>query len=243
MLNNDKNELSFSLLWNILKKCWIKIVIVAVIAAMATGLVTHFMIQKKYSSSITFYVVNSNVNYDYTTTSLLSATEQLANDYINIICSDVMMIPLSEHLKEEHQLNYSATELKKKISTSTKEDSSFFFIKITDVNKDHAYTIATCISELAPQVIKDIVKADQINSEKEIADCVKVIEQPKLDTAHDSPSLLRNVAVAVLLSAVIVYAVFFFITLNDTVIKTEEDVKKYTSKYPLIGVIPSWENA
>ncbi len=246
-MNKEKNEVSISFFWSVLRRSWLVLLIAVVIASMLTGLITQFVLEKKYSSSVTFYVVN-NTRTDYISSSYLSATEQLANDYIDIICSDTVMIPLSEHLRDEHGIDYSATALKKKVSTSTKEDSSIFYIKITDVNSEHAYIIASSISEIAPQIIKDIVKdwATQSdsseNTAKESADCVKVIEQPKLDAKHDSPSLIKNLAIAVLLSASGVYAIFFLIAFNDTVIKTEEDIKKYTDKYPLIGVIPYWEN-
>jgi len=246
LLKSDIREINLSLLWNVLKKCFIKMIIIAVIAAALMGVVTEFAMQKRYSSSIKFYVVN-NTKTDYISSSYLSATEQLANDYIDIIRSDVMLLPLSERLEEEFRLSYSASALKGKIITSTKADSSFFEVRISDTDKEIAHIIASCIAEMAPDVIKNVVKdwsedtVGKTEQPKEASECVKVMDQPKVATKHDSPNLKRNVLIAFALSAIIVYAIYFLIVLNDTVLKTEEDIKMYTDKYPLIGIIPFWE--
>jgi hypothetical protein len=39
---------------------------------------------------------------EYVTTSLMQVIEHLSNDYIQIIKSEVMLNPLCEHLKSEH---------------------------------------------------------------------------------------------------------------------------------------------
>ena len=245
LLKSDMKEINVSVIWTVFKKCFIKMLVIAILAAILMGVVTEFAIRKKYSSSITFYVVN-NTKTDYISSSYLAATEQLANDYIDIIRSDVMTIPLSERLEEEFDLYYTPAALKAKMLTSTKPDSSIFNLKISDVDKDIAYTIAFCIAEMAPEVIKDVVKDwsveidDKTETTKEASECVKILDKPKVATKHDSPILTRNVLIASALSAVFVYAIYFLIFLNDTVLKTEEDIKKYTNKYPLIGVIPSW---
>ena len=94
-------ELSFKKLWKVFADAWWKLLLIMLAAMIAMGLFTQFFIQKKYSSSVTFYIINSNTASDYTTTSLLSATEQLANDYTGIILSDIFLKPMTEELKEE----------------------------------------------------------------------------------------------------------------------------------------------
>jgi capsular polysaccharide biosynthesis protein len=85
------NEISISLLLKVLKSAWWKILIFTVVIALIAAAVTSFVIPKKYSSSVTFYVNNTSSDYEYTTASLLEAAQLLANGYIEIIKSDVML--------------------------------------------------------------------------------------------------------------------------------------------------------
>ena len=70
---------------------------------------------------------------------------------------------------------------------------------------------------------------------------VQVNLEPKLSKTHDSPSLFSNCAIAAILAAIASFAFFIIRSLLNTVIRTEDDVIKSLSKYPLIGTVPFWE--
>ena len=93
-------EISLLTLWEVLLQAWKKMLIFALIAMLAMALFTQFAITKKYSSSIEFYVVNKAPNADYTTASIVSVAEHLANDYVKIIKSDAVMKTVSEELEK-----------------------------------------------------------------------------------------------------------------------------------------------
>lgn len=64
---------------------------------------------------------------------------------------------------------------------------------------------------------------------------------PKLAKTHDSPSLYSNCIMAALVGAIVSFAFFVIRSLLNTVIRTEDDVTKSLSKYPLIGTVPFWD--
>ena len=118
------NEITFSTLWLVFKKSWIKIIIISLVAMLLMGLFTHYVIKKEYSSSITFYVINANTSADYTQSSLLAASAQLSNDYIRIIQSDEMLDALTADIKEEYGLEYTPNGIRKMISSNVEPESS-----------------------------------------------------------------------------------------------------------------------
>ncbi len=243
------NEITFSMLWLVLKKSWIKIIIIAVVAILLMGLFSHYVIKKEYSSSITFYVINANTSADYTQTSLLAASTQLSNDYIRIIQSDEMLNALTADIKEEHGLEYTPNGIRGMISSKVEPDSSMFEIKITSQNKEHAYIIAEYICENAPEVLQRVTKpwmfegktAEELAAqEKDTTECVSIINYPHEALTHDSPNVAKNAILAGAAAAILTYAVCFLFVLFDTIVKNEDDIKEFTEKYPLIGIIPSW---
>ncbi len=237
-------EISLSTLWQVFRNAWKFIVIITLVVMLIAGLYTNYGIKKKYSSSVTFYVINISSNSEYTTSALLQAIEQLSNDYIELILSDLMIEPLVEDLNEEHGWNYSASQIRGMISASIISDTSMFKIKVTNTNKEHAYIIAQYINDNAPAKVREIVKPwideDNVKDDETITECITAINHPQLAKNHDSPNLMKNVIIAGIVAALAVYVIFLFRSFFNTVVKTEDDIKDITDKYPLIGRIPTW---
>ena len=242
-----KNEISLSILWRVFTRAWAIMLVFVIIAMLVAGLVTNYMMEKKYSSSVTFYVINVSPDSDYVTTSLMQVIEHLSNDYIQIIKSEVMLNPLCEFLKSEHNVEYTPVQIRKMISTSITTGSSTFSLKITNTSAEHAYIIADYIAKEAPGIVKqytDINSTPLLSDEKETTSAIekmRVLNNPKLAATYDSPNLTVNLLIAATAAAVIVYALSLLKYMFNTVVSTEEDIKNITDKYPIIGIIPKWE--
>ncbi|MBO5683026.1 MAG: hypothetical protein J6S10_03515, partial [Clostridia bacterium] len=94
-------------------------------------------------------------------------------------------------------------------------------------------------------LVTDIEKIELITnsgSTTTVTECIKTVNLPRLNKSPDSPSMVKNLILAVLLSAVAVYSVYFVFALIDNTVKTEEDVKALFAEYPLMAVIPTWNN-
>ena len=92
-------EISLDFLLKVFKKTWWRIMIFTLVIMIAAACFTHFLIPKKYSSEVEFYIVNVNTDSDYTSTSLLGAASYLVNDYVTIIKSDYMLDQVVAKLK------------------------------------------------------------------------------------------------------------------------------------------------
>lgn len=243
-----KNEINLSMLWKVFKKACLTMVVFVIVAMLVAGLVTNYLMVKKYSSSVTFYVINVSPDSDYVTTSLMQVIDHLSNDYIQIIKSEVLMVPLCEFLLNEYGIEYTPNEIRKMIDTSITSDSSTFSLKVTNPDVNHAYIIAQYIAYEAPGIIKEYTSFNdniEYDEEGEVQfqeiEKMRVLNNPKPATKHDSPSLMKNLLIAAVVTAALVYAIFLLRFMFNTVITTEEDIKDITKKYPVIGTIPRWE--
>ena len=238
------------MLWKVFVNSLAKIIIFALIAMLLMGLVTNYVLEEEFSSSVMFYVINISPENDYVTTSLMQVIEHLSNDYIQIIESEVMLSPLCEILINDYGIQYTPKEIRSMISSSVTTDASTFTLKITNTDKNHAYVIAQLIANEAPEIIRTftsvttvVVGDDNEEAIEPVMDLekVRVLNNPTLDTEPDSPHLYVNLFLAGLGTAAVVYLICFIRFFFNTVISTEEDIADITDKYPLLGNIPRWE--
>ena len=258
-----QKELSIRELFRVFKRSWWKMLIFALIAMIAAGTYTYYMIPERFSSSIKFYIRNEQNNTDYINPALLTGSDQLANNYISIINGDRCIFDIKNALEADGILK-STGDIRGMLSASKESDTSIFTVRVSGTDAAEAYAVATLIAQRAPDIITETAKlnsntviygtvaevddrnyADFIGHQAAIrvdkTPCVEVINNPVEDTEPDSPSIPRNVLLAGFVTAIIVYIVVLLLSLLDTAIRTEEDVKKCID-VPVLGVIPSWND-
>ncbi|MBQ9112818.1 MAG: hypothetical protein IJY08_04480 [Clostridia bacterium] len=254
------NEISLVFLFKILKSSWWKILIITLVVMLLVAAVTEFAIDKQYSSSTEFYIINSSVTSEYTTSALLSAVEYLANDYIEIILGDRMIDQIIQDLTAKGYTGCTPSNVRAMISAKTSAESSIFQITVTHTDKNVAYYVSESIKENAPKIIREISRPSYVsnmyrketvkNENGETVDkyvliteadleCVTVIRSPELARTHVSPSLLKNTFIGGVLAACLAYAIFLIRKLFDTTIRSEESAKELV-EHPIIGDIPTW---
>lgn len=253
-------EINLSLLFKVLKKTWWKILIVTVAVIILAAAAFEFLIPKKYASTASFYILNTSVTSEYTTTSLLSAAEYLANDYIEIIRSDRMIDIILADIAEKGYTTVSPSSIRSMISASTSDETSLFSITVTSTNRELALYICDSIKNNSPQIIKEITRPnyssnlyrkttqkDSEGNEKEVyveisesdLECIKVMRSPELAKSHVYPNVPAYSVIAGVLAAFIAYVYFLIRRVNDTVIRNENDITELVNE-TVIGDIPTW---
>ena len=168
-------DISLDFLLKTLKKNWWRIVIFALVVMIAVGCFTHFLINKKYSSSAKFYVVNVNSSVDYTTASYLSAAEYLINDYVSIIKSDYLLNMVCDNLKEKYEW-VTPAQIRPLIQHTANTNTSTFVLSVTHTDKFFAYDVTKAITEIAPDAITSLTKPDSKTNETLANNIYKVIQ-------------------------------------------------------------------
>lgn len=183
-------ELSLKTLWLVFKKSWVRILVVTLAAMLLMGVFTQFVMTKKYTSTVTFYVVNTNANQDFEQTALVAVKDQLANEYIEIIKSEVVLEPIVKELKETHGITqYSARNIRAMLSSSIKADIGIFDLNITTANSEHAYIIASLFTDMAPDIVREIKKPWAVDDTEEDA---KALEEAKAALEEAKAALEEN---------------------------------------------------
>ncbi|MBO5938318.1 MAG: polysaccharide biosynthesis tyrosine autokinase [Clostridia bacterium] len=186
-------EINFSFLLYVLKKHWWKVVSITLVAMIGAALFTHFLIPKKYSSSVKFYVLNINTDHDYTSANNLAASEYLVSDYIEIINSNTLLSKISEKLTEEGYQNVTVNSIGKMFNSSATQQNSIFTITVSHTDKKLAYRTAQLLEEFAPSVVTEIAKPTDTTGFVIASKTQAVINQMEIDGAFpkgtDLPTL------------------------------------------------------
>lgn len=258
-----QKELSLGELFKVLKRTWWKMLLIAIVGMIMAGLYTHYLIPERFSSTVTFYIRNEQTNTDYINPTLLTGTDTLANNYISIIKSDECLTKIQAAL-EDQGIVMETKAISRMLSFAKETDSSTFRLRVSGTNAYEAYAVANLIDQMAPTIITDIVKPNSekviygtlvdIDGNNDLRDetigreaairvpgtpCVGVLNHPVEDTAPDSPNMMKNMLLVGAIAAVLTYCIALLISLMDTAIRTEEDVKNCID-VPVLGVIPSW---
>lgn len=247
------NEISLEHLWKVFKAAWWKILVFAIIGAVIGAGITIAQ-PNKYASSTSFYINNTSATSEYTTSSLLSAVEYLANDYVEIILSDTMMSGVLQMVNETdykkvNEADLTAGSIRSMISSKTTANTSIFTITVTSTSKELTSDICKYIQQNAPATIKKIARpATEINIYYKDGDrylpydnqleCVSVVRAASEPTKV-SPGVFTSAVIGAFIAAVLTYAYFFLRKFFDTTIRSANDIKEIINK-PVLSEIPDW---
>ena len=205
------------------KRFWI-IALLAVIAMVASGLISFFVLSPVYEAKTTL-IVNTDKNPESTTLTgdQLNVTQKLAVTYGEIIKSRTVLDEVNDTLK----LDMSYGELAGKVSVAPLKDTQIISVTVQDTNARRATDIANTIPKVFTKEAKRITKANS----------VEVIDQAMQPTAPIKPNKVMNIAIAGVLGVMIGLFVIFLLEYLDNKIKTPQDIEKHLG-LPLLGVIP-----
>ncbi|MGI6100900.1 MAG: YveK family protein [Bacillota bacterium] len=216
----------FRIIW---ARIWI-IVLITIVAMLASGIISCFYLDKIYESSTTLIVNKQKDDNEketqYTYNDIL-LSQKLVSTYTEIAKSSYVL----ERVIKELNLDLSPDELKKMIAVSAVGDTQIIRITVSDVFPARATVIAEKMAELLPIRV----------SELEMPDNVKVVDKAKVPSSPVKPRPLMNIAIAGVLGIMVGLGIIFLIEYLDNTIKTPDDVQKYLG-LPVLGSIPNFED-
>ena len=242
-------EIDLKFFVTVLKKCWYWLVLAALIVGLAVGVYSSFFIPRMYSSTVNTYV-DPNTQ---ASSGLLSSTTadalyetyppvlRYSDEFARRVALEMAlltnengeaMFPSWKYEKvtsngEEVLVPLQWERVRSMMSTGIVQNK-IFYITMHSTDPQEAYELAKIAERIAPEVLNDKVGVGT----------VKVLSNPKLDTAADSPNVMRNTAVAAVVAAVLVYIAFFLRDLFDTTVYTADVLAKFD--LPILGVVPSF---
>lgn len=221
-----QNDFTFDLriFYDVLRKRLAWLLILTVLAGVLAGLFTALFIDKTYSSTVQFYVNSTGEKESEVISSTeISAAKSLVKTCTVIIGSNSFL----EQVARQSGLDLKPADISRMLTQSAVSDTEILRVKVSNKDPKVAYKIANTITELAPGSFSGIVKAGELSP----------FDYARIDTVADSPNVVRNVIVTMILAFFLLYAIFLITELTDTTIRDEEDLKKISS-YPFLGEVP-----
>ena len=210
----------------LIRRLWL-IVLCIILGTVGTFVITKYIIDKEYTSSVSMYVATNNDNADiYASLNNLNYAKQVVNTYIEILRTNTFL----KSVADKSGLGYSVKELKKMIVMNAVNNTEIFQIRVTSIDPKESLLIANTIAKLAPQKIIEIKNADD----------VKVVDPATLPTEPSSPNILMNTTIGFTLGLVIGGMIVFILEIFDKRVKSEDDLLKQYN-VPILGMVPMIE--
>ena len=227
-MENREDEIVIDLhkLWDIFKKYWLMCVVILTLFGVAAATITIFFIQKSYTAAGKMIVVKQNddgssANLSYSDVQL---SQKLVSTYSEIIKSEL----ISDKVIRNLNLSFSNSEYNKMLSVGSVGSTEVIEIKISSLDP---VLSAKMVNEIIEVFIGNIDGIMNVNN-------VSILNKAKTPTSASSPSLVKNVAVSIILGGLLSAAIIFLKLILDTNVKDEDELKQIFN-LPIIGRIPT----
>lgn len=227
-MENTEYEIDLREIFDMLKKRWFMIFSLTVVAVIAAGIISFFMMTPIYESSSTLLVNYKQNQETVMTYSDIQMSQKLVNTYSEIIKSR----SVAEAVLQKLDLDLTPGQLSSKITVSKVSDTEIIRINVQDEDPAMAALIANTVSEAFKKEVKSIMTVDNVST----IDTAVAPENPV------KPNKLMNIAIAGVLGVMVSVGLVFVFEFLDRTYKTPTDVERHLG-LPIIGAIPDMELA
>lgn len=224
--NNNEEEVTIDLM-EILKqlKTHIRsIILTTLLIALLAGVITVFVIPKKYESTVRLYLKPDSTTgvSDY---SQVNANNLLVNNYVEMIKGNNITEKAATALKINQGVVSSSLVVTNETNTQV--------ISITSKTTDPA---------LSKRIVDQVTKTfrDEVRENLNVTN-ITIIDNSKIATSPVSPSLPKNLAIGALAGALLSIAYVIIRMLMDTRIHNKDEAEQYLG-IPNLGAVPFIDN-
>ncbi|CAA7603171.1 Chain length determinant protein [Acididesulfobacillus acetoxydans] len=229
----QEEELDLRQYWEVLRKHWLIVVAIPLIAALTSGIVSFFVLKPVYESVTTLIVGQKATAADSVDQAgklldynALLADQQLAKTYATIAKSRTV----EENVIKTLGLSQTFDTLNKSITVDSVPNTEVLEIKVDNTSPALAAQIANATAkEFSGAVIK-IKKVDSVS----------VVDKAVAPHHPIKPKKSLNVMIAFVVGLMVAVGIAFLIEYLDNTIKTSDDVGKILG-LPVLGVIPDFK--
>jgi len=224
-----EETISLKEIFDVIMKRWKMIVSITVGAALLAALISFLILTPIYEAN-TQFIVNQTEEQQPENAQIDSGTIQTNVELINTYNVIIKSKAILDEVAEELGLNESVEALENKIEVSSEEDSQVVTVTVKDPDAQQATDIANTTVKVFQDRIPDLMNVDNVN--------ILSAAEKKADQSPVEPRPKLNMAIAIVLGAMVGVGVAFLLEYLDTTIRTEEDVEQILD-VPIIGVISS----
>ena len=226
-----EEEIDLLQYWEVMRKRWILVVVLPLIAALTSGIISFFVIKPVYQASTTLIVGAKATDSGKTATQMLDnnvlmANQQLAKTYATIAQSRTV----EQNVIKDLNLSLTVEKLDKLISITQVKTTEILEIQVTNTDPVLAASIANTMAQEFSKTVIEIKKVDSVS----IVDKAVTPDKPV------KPNKTLNVLIAFVVGLMASVGLVFLLEYLDNTIKTSSDIEKLLG-IPVLGVIPNYE--
>ncbi|WP_432694259.1 YveK family protein [Priestia aryabhattai] len=205
------------------KRLWL-IVLIAIIAATVSAVISFFVLTPVYESKTQILVNQAKSDEQLYNPQTVQTNVQLINTYNDIITSPAILDKVIKELK----LDSSAQSLSGQIQVTNAEDSQVAQIVVQDTSAKRATEIANTTVSVFKKEVPKIMNVDNVS----------VLSKATLGESASpiKPQPLMNIAIAVVVGLMLGVGLSFLLEYLDNTLKTEQDIENLL-ELPVMGVI------
>lgn len=221
----EEMNIDLSKLIALIKKNIFFIIITTLLCGLITAMISKFVIQPKYSSSISVYLTNDersnqSVNEDYQAVML---NQKLVQTYDELLKTR----KVSQDVVDTLGLSIDPSEVQKMISLKSMGESQFIKVSITTDSPTEAYNIANQIVISLKKVSTDIRGTDNVR----LVDAATMPERPS------SPNIFKNTLIGMIFGVFLALSFILIRSAMDTTVKRTDFIEEELG-LTVLGTIP-----
>jgi capsular polysaccharide biosynthesis protein len=216
-------EMELMQYWNMLKRRFLLIISVTLVAVLIIGSYSFFLQEKEYEASATL-LIQSQKESDKIVYNDLMANQKLIKTYGEIIKSR----QIAEDVVRKLPIKMTAEQALSQIRVTTANDSLITSITGTSTDPKVAVMLANGFAESFSKNLNSIMKVDNVS----ILDEAKESSTP----TPVRPKPIMNMIIALIFGFFLGVGITILLEFLDNTIKSEEDVEKNLG-LPVLGII------
>ena len=226
-----EEEIELRQYWDVLRKRWMIVVLLPLIAALTSGVISFFVIKPVYQASTTLIVGKKASEAGQAATQMLDNTVlqanlQLAKTYATIAQSRTV----EQNVIKNLNLSLTVGGLDSMISINPVKTTEILEIQVNNTNPELAASIANTMAQEFSKAVIEIKKVDSVS----IVDTAVTPDKPV------KPNKKLNILIAFVVGLIAAVGIVFLLEYLDNTLKTSSDVEKLLG-IPVLGVIPNYE--
>ena len=222
----EEQVISISEIFEALKKRWILIVSITLVATLISGVLSFFVIKPTYETSTKVFIGKEESNVEGYNTNDIQMYQKLLQTYAETIKTNEVI----QAAIKNTNTNLTVEEVKKSLTVTPISDTQILQIKYQNKNPQVAKRILGNITDEFIILAKELVPNGN----------VRVIEAVQLPENPVAPNKKMNIAIAFLLGLMVSIGLVFLLEYIDNTFKSKENLEKELG-IPVIGLIPSFE--
>ncbi len=244
-MENQKREkeITISQLWDVLKKSAVLMIIAAILGGALAVVYSVFLDKPEYEATASFWVNTASASYDYASQSQTAAAISLATSCVELANKDLPVRTAVQKHELVTKLGYKSEDACVKAVRSmikaykSNETTVIFHITVKADTPKIAYETISALQDVMPGVLDELCSLKQNESNAPLVNVIGPVTNIQSVVKVKSSPIVMGLIGAVA-AAMVVYVVFFILSMFDTLVYTESTIKNIFD-YPIIGRIPS----